>query len=160
MLSSLETAKRKLLLSEETTLDEELRHDFVKDALAGSVSAFDAFGKAMAKNQPSLFPDTKRNLFQDIEALNGHLETQGQPSLETTIGVAEWEEIKWFFQARHVYVHNAGVIDERFTSKQPALAYMQGRLLPLEPERLVQNIDTLSSLCRELDNRLNVKGQR
>ena len=148
MLSSLETAKRKLLLSKEPTLDSELRQDFVKDALTGSVSAFDAFGKALAKNQPILFPGNRRNLFQDIEALNGHLQTEGIPSFETTIGVSAWEELKWFFQARHVYVHNAGVIDERFTSRQPALAYMQGRVLPLESERLAQNIDVLSSLFR------------
>ena len=155
MLSSLETAKRKLLLSEEPSLDSELRQDFVKDALTGSVSAFDAFGKALAKNQPILFPENRRNLFQDIEALNGHLQTQGIPSFETTIGISAWEELKWFFQARHVYVHNAGVIDERFTSRQPALAYMQGRVLPLESERLAQDIDVLGSLCRELDSRFN-----
>ena len=160
ILSSLDTAKKKLLLSEEPTLDRDLREDFVKDALTGSVSAFDAFGKALAKNQPTLFPENKRNLFQDIEALNGHLQTQGIPSLETTIGVSAWEDLKWFFQARHVYVHNAGVVDERFTSRQPALVYMQGRVLPLESERLAQNIDVLSSLCRELDNRSNDKRQR
>ena len=157
ILSSLETAKKKLLLSEESTLDKELRRDFVKDALTGSVSAFDAFGKALAKNQPNLFHENRRNFFQDIEALNGHLQTQGIPSFGTTIGVSAWEELKWFFQARHVYVHNAGVIDERFTSRQPALVYMQGRVLPLESKRLAQNIDVLGSLCRELDSWSNVK---
>ena len=159
MLSSLETAKRKLLLFEEPTLDKELRQDFVKDALSGSVAAFDAFGKAVAKNHPTVFPNTKRNLFQDIEALSAHLQTLGEPSLETTIGVPAWEEIKWFFQARHIYVHSAGVIDERFISKQTNLAYMRGRVLPLEPQRLAQNLDVLGSLCQELYNRFNTKGQ-
>ena len=115
-----------------------LRQDFVKDALSGSVAAFDAFGKAVAKNHPTLFPNTKRNLFQDIEALSAHLQTLGEPSLETTIGVPAWEEIKWFFQARHIYVHSAGVIVERFISKQTTLAYMRGRVLPLEPQRLAR----------------------
>ena len=158
MLSSLETAKRKLVLSEEPALDKELRQDFVKDALTGSVSAFDAFGNAVAKNHPTLFLTTKQNLFQDIEALSTHLQTLCEPSLETTIGIPAWEDIKWFFQARHIYVHNAGVVDERFISKQTALAYMKGRVLPLEPERLAQIIDMLGSLCRELDSRLNKGG--
>ena len=155
MLGSLETAKRKLLLSEDPTVDVELRQDFVKDALTGSVSAFDAFGKAHAKSHQNLFSDSKRNLFQDIEALDVYLRSQGIPSLDTIIGVLAWDELKWFFQARHAYVHNAGVIDERFTSRQPALAYMQGRILPLESERIAQNIDVLASLCRELDSRFN-----
>ena len=153
MLKSLETAKKKLLLSEEPTLDRELRREFVKDALTGSVSAFDAFGKAVGKNNPTLWAGNNRNLFQNIEALDDYLQTRMHPSFETTIGVSNWEELKWFFQARHVYVHNAGVIDERFASKHPALAYMQGRVLPLEPERITQNIDVLSNLCRELDSR-------
>ena len=136
VLSSLETAKRKLVLSEEPSLDEELRQDFVKDALTGSVSAFDAFGKAVASNHPTLFPVNRRNLFQDIEALDAHLQTLREPSLETTIGVPAWEDIKWFFQARHIYVHNAGVVDERFVSRQTALADMKGRVLRLDPERL------------------------
>ena len=160
VLSSLETAKKKLALSEEPSLDEELRQDFVKDALTGSVSAFDAFGKAVASNHPTLFPINRRNLFQDIEALNAHLQTLGEPSLETIIGVPAWEDIKWFFQARHIYVHNAGVVDERFIARQTNLADMKGRVLPLEPKRLIKNIDVLGGICRALDNRFNAKVQR
>lgn len=153
VLSSLETAKRKLALSEEHSLDEALRQDFVRDALTGSVAAFDAFGKAVASNQPTLFPVTRRNLFQNIEALSDHLRSLGEPTLETIIGVPAWEDIKWFFQARHIYVHNAGVVDERFVARQTALADMKGRVLPLDPERLAQNIDVLGAICRGLGNR-------
>lgn len=158
VLSSLETAKRKLALSEEPSLDKQLRQDFVKDALTGSVAAFDAFGKALASNHPTLFPVNRRNLFQDIEALSAHLQSLGEPSLETTIGVPAWEDIKWFFQARHIYAHNAGVVDERFISRQTALANMKSMLLPLDPERLAQNIDVLGGICRELDHRSNTNG--
>ena len=160
VLSSLETAKKKLALSDEPTLDDELRQDFVKDALTGSVSAFDAFGKAVARRHPTLFPASRRNLFQDIEALSAHLQTLGDPSLETTMGVPAWEDIKWFFQARHIYVHNAGVIDEQFISRQRALAGMKGRILPLDPRRLAQNIDMVGAICRGLDQRFNTNGRR
>ena len=158
-LSSLETAKKKLALSEEPSLDEELRQEFVKDALTGSVAAFDAFGKAVASNHPTLFPVNRRNLFQDIEALSVHLQTLGEPTLETTVGVPAWEELKWFFQARHIYVHSAGVVDERFIAKQEAPAYMKGRILPLDPERLDRNIDVLEGISRGLYNRFNTEDQ-
>ena len=160
VLSSLETAKKKLALSEDPSLDEELRQDFVKDALTGSVSAFDAFGKALASNHATLFPASRRNLFQDIEALSAHLQTLGGPTLEATTGVSAWEDIKWFFQARHIYVHNAGVVDDRFIARQPALAHMKGRVLPLNPEMLAQNIDVLGGVCRGLDDRFNAEGRR
>ncbi len=160
VLSSLETAKKKLALSKEPTLDEELRQDVVKDALTGSVAAFDAFGKAVASNHPILFPVARRNLFQDIEALSAHLQTLDEPTFEAIIGAPAWEDIKWFFQARHIYVHNAGVIDERFIARQTAFTNMKGRVLPLEPERLTQNIDVLEGICRALDDRINAKVRR
>ena len=130
----------------------------MKDALTGGVAAFDAFGKAVASNHPTLFPASRRNLFQDIEALSAHLQSLGESSLETTIGVPAWEDIKWFFQARHIYVHNAGVVDERFISRQTALADMKGRILPLDPQRLAHNIDILGDVCRRLDDRFNAEG--
>ena len=160
VMSSLETAKKKLALSEEPSLDQELRQEFVKDALTGSVAAFDAFGKALASNHPTLSPASRRNLFQDIEALSAHLQTLGEPTLETTVGVPAWEDIKRFFQARHIYIHNAGVVDERFVARQATLAHMKGRVLPLDPERLAQNIDVLGGVCRGLDDRFNAEGQR
>ena len=160
VLTSLETAKKKLALSEEPSLDEGLRLEFVKDALTGSVSAFDAFGRALANHHPTLFPASRRNLFQDIEALSDHLQSLDERSLETTVGVSAWENIKWLFQARHIYVHNAGVVDERFIARQPALAEMKGRVLPLDPERLAQNIDVLASVCCGLDDRFNAEGRR
>ena len=152
LLNSLETAKKKLKLSDEPSLEIELRQDFVKDALTGSVSAFDAYGKALMNRSPTLFSKARPNIFQDIEGLNGYLNDQKVICLEEVIDVASWEEIKWFFQARHLYVHNAGVIDARFVSKQPAFNHMIGRILPLDSEQLHQVIDKLADLCRKLDN--------
>ena len=152
LLSSLETATKKLKLSGEGSLDPELRKDFLKDALTGSVSAFDSYGKALMNSRPDTFPVARLNLFQDIEALDGHLQSGGNPSVEETcLGNPVWEGLKWFFQARHIYVHNAGVVDNRFVSKQPALAHMRGRLLPLDGETLSKNIKALGLLSREID---------
>ena len=159
VLSSLETAKKKLALSKEPSLDEELRQEFVKDALTGSVAAFDAFGKAVASNHPTLFPVNRRNLFQDIEALSAHLQAMGELCFETNIGLPAWEEIKWFFQTRHIYVHNAGLVDERFIARREDLAYMKGRVLLLDPEILDRNIDVLEGIYRELYYRFNTEEQ-
>lgn len=155
LLSNLETAKKKLSLSDESSLDKDLRQDFVKDALTGSVSAFDAYGKALMNSRPTVFAEARPNLFQDIEGLNTYLKGLGTPSFEETIDVTHWEYIKWFFQARHIYVHNAGVIDERFAAKQPSFFHMVGRILPLDSEHLLQVMDGLAELCRELDNWIN-----
>ena len=142
-LASFETAKKKLLLSQDEKVDLDLRRDFVQDTLGGAVDAFDAYGKALRTRRKNIRASAKTNLFQDIEALNTELQAAGVPCVEQIIGTSAWEDMKWFFQARHIYTHNAGVVDARFVSKQPSYLHMLGRLLPLDADRIGKNIDAL-----------------
>ena len=153
-LASLETAKKKLTLSKDQSLDADLRRDILRDALGGANGAFDAFGKALRALRTSLNPKAKSNLFQDIEALDQELQATGMPGIEQLIGRSNWEQIKWFFQARHIYAHNAGVVDARFVAKQPAYTNMMGRILPLDAELIRKSIDSLGVLARDLDARI------
>ena len=150
-LASLETAKKKLRLSKDQSLDTDLRLDLLRDALGGAIGAFDAFGKALRARRMSFASKAKSNLFQDIEALDGELKAGGMPGIEQLIGRSNWEQMKWFFQARHIYMHNAGVVDARFVAKQPSYGHMLGRILPLDADRVGQSVDQLSILARKLD---------
>ena len=153
-LGSLETTRKKLVLSRDENFGADLREEFVKDSLGGSVGAFDAFGKEMRARRAVIRLSSKPNLFQDIEMLDQELQEVGVPSIEVLIGGEAWEDLKWFFQARHVYLHSAGVADSKFISKQPSYAHMLGRILPLDVDRLQRNVDVLCDLARELDARL------
>ena len=101
-------------------MDPDLRVDLLRDALGGAIGAFDAYGKALRARRMSFASKAKSNLFQDIEALDGELKAGGMPGIEQSIGTPNWEQMKWFFQARHIYTHNAGVVDARFVAKQPS----------------------------------------
>ena len=153
-LASLETAKKKLTLSKDQRLDADLRRDILRDALAGAIGAFDAYGKALRARRTSFASKAKSNLFQDIEALDGELKAGGMPGIEQSIGTPNWEQMKWFFQARHIYTHNAGVVDARFVAKQPSYGHMLGRILPLEADQIRKSIDCLGILARKLDTRI------
>ena len=150
-LGSLETAKKKLMLSEDKDFDTDLRRDFLQDALGGAVAAFDAYGKALRDRRGVIYSKVKTNLFQDIEMLDVELLKVGLPSVAQLIGMEACEDMRWFFQARHIYSHNAGVVDARFVAKQPTYAHMLGRLLPLDTDRIRKNIEALSRLAGELD---------
>ena len=154
LLSSLETATKKLALSEDQSLEEDLRRDFLKDALTSSIGAFDAYGKALRAHRVMTGFSVRSNLFQDIEMLDAELCAAGIPGVEQLIGTSAWEDMKWFFQSRHVYSHNAGVVDTRFVAKQPTHASLLGRLLPLDPARVEKNIEELGRLARNLDSRI------
>ena len=154
LLGSVETTKKKLRLSSDASLDQDLRQDFLKDALNGAVGAFDAYGKALRAHTSSIRSNAKSNLFQDIEALDLELQAAGIPGVEQLIGASPWESMKRFFQARHIYSHNEGVVDAKFVAKQPTHAHMLGRILPLDADDILKNIDSLSLLARELDSRV------
>ena len=50
------------------------------------------------------------------------------------------------FQVRHIYEHNAGVIDDKFVKKLPDFASQIGRKYKLEKIELEQFLDKLSEL--------------
>ena len=128
--------------------------DLLKDSLNGPVAAFDAYGKALRTNRTITSLSARPNLFQDIEALDVDLQAAGFPSVEQLMESSIWEDLRWFFQARHVYTHRAGVVDDRFVSKQPTYAHMLGRVLPLEADRIGRNIDSIGLLAEKLDARM------
>ncbi|MDE0004615.1 MAG: hypothetical protein OXQ29_18145 [Rhodospirillaceae bacterium] len=150
-LKSLETARRLISLVSDEGLDSDIREQFPRAALSQSVSAFDAYGKALrARNADIVGAKAKPNLFQDLDALDMELRRATLPGLAVILGT-NLDHLRWFFQARHLYEHNAGVVDERFVSKLPAYSALCGRLLPLNVEDLGAGIDTLEGLARELD---------
>ena len=153
-LASLETAKKKLVLFQDESLDMDLRDDFLQDALGGAISAFEAYGKALRAHHTSIRSKAKPNLFQDIEMLDTELQAAGISSIEHLIGSSDWEDMKWFFQARHIYNHNAGVVDDRFVAKQPTYRSILGQRLPLDVDRVRKNIEALGLLAKKLDTRI------
>ena len=153
-LDSLDKAKKKLDLAKDEHLEADLRSEFVKDSLGSSVGAFDSFGRALRTRREGIGLSSKANLFQDIELLDQQLVESGIPSIGLIVGAEAWEDLKWFFQARHVYLHKAGVADPRFVSKQPSYSHLLGKIVPLDIDRLKRNIDVLGDLAEELDARL------
>lgn len=61
------------------------------------------------------------------------------------------DALRWFFQARHLYEHKAGVIDERFVAKVPRFSGQKGQILSLPTADLIKSINVLEELVRKLD---------
>lgn len=150
LMSSLETCRKKLRLANRADFDEDLRRDFPKDALIGAVAAFDAFGKALMEEPNWTGSRERPNLFQDIESFDKQLQSTGKPGCQQLIGEEDWVRLKWLFQARHVYDHRHGVVDERFIQRIPYQAHLLGRVLPLDIGELDETIRALEVLAQEI----------
>ncbi len=151
-LASLEVARKRVQHCDDPDIDNALRGQFPRDALRDTVAAFDSYGKALRAKYPDrLRPKAKTNLFQDLDALDAELQRAGLPAINIILSPDEAARLNWFFQARNVYEHNAGVVDARFIEQVPRSAALRGRLLPLPQSHLLSGIEAAEKLARAID---------
>jgi len=143
--SSLDVLSKKLALVDDDAIDESVRADFIKDTLQGTVSTFDALGKALRKKHPAI-PADPNNLFQNLLKLDQVLATLTGKHISQYLSPADSDFLFLMFQVRHIYEHNAGVVDSDFVKKQPAYAHLLGRKYPLKKE----DVSTFIALMRQL----------
>ncbi|MGB9927623.1 MAG: hypothetical protein ACPK85_04390 [Methanosarcina sp.] len=133
---SIEVSLKKLLLYKNEGLDTSVRNDLPKDALNGCVSAFDALGKGLKTKYDKIIPSKPQNLFQNLDELNKFLCSEFGKSIADYTSGEEFNFIFKMFQVRHIYEHNAGVIDSNFTKKLPEYNNLMGRKYVLEEEEI------------------------
>jgi hypothetical protein len=142
---SLDASNGKLVLSGDNTIDEHVRADLIKDALTGTVSAFDALGKALRAKHTAI-PAKPNNLFQNFLALDKALATLTGKNISQFLTPADSDFLFLMFRVRHIYEHNAGVVDSDFVKKQPAYAHLLGRKYLLKKD----DVSTFIVLMRQL----------
>lgn len=143
---SLDASNGKLALSGDQAIDEHIRTDLIKDALTGTVSAFDALGKALRNKHAAVIPAKPINLFQNLAELDRVLATLTGKHIGQYLTPADSDFLFLMFQVRHIYEHNAGVVDSDFVKKQPTYAHLLGRKYPLMKE----DVSTFIALMRQL----------
>lgn len=130
---SLDASNGKLVLSGDETIIEHIRVDLIKDALTGTVSAFDSLGKALRAKHTAI-PAKPNNLFQNLAELDKALTTLTGKNISQFLTSAESDFLFLMFQVRHIYEHNAGVIDSDFVTRLPAYSHQLGRKFPLKKD--------------------------
>jgi hypothetical protein len=150
---SIDVAKKRLVLID--SLDEadvSLKDAILEDSLSGGVSAFDGFGKALRNKYPDKLSLRPKNLFQNVVALSDCLTNTCGKSLSDLVGKSEFEFLIKFFQVRHIYEHNMGVVDSDFVKKVPGLNYLKGKKYPLERTEIEKFLNELSKTGNVLMN--------
>jgi hypothetical protein len=130
--------------------DPELQKAFLEDALSAGVSAFDGLGKALQTRYPSIFKDTRKNLFQNLEALSKCLTESVGKSLSEIIGKENHNFLWKMFQIRHIMEHNMGVVDADCVKKVPDLSSLEGRKYVMTQEE----VEKFLSIVLEAGNRI------
>lgn len=136
------------------TDDSGLNRAVLEDALGGAVSSFDALGKALRTEYPKLLPANPRNLFQNLTALSTALSSADLPTIDELLGQQQFAHVDRMFQVRHLFEHNAGVVDDAAISRISNLAGLRGRKYPITREEVTQLIPVLRELAAVLCNLL------
>ena len=122
---SLEVSKKQIEVIKNPDFPSDLRDKSLKYLLSDSIASFDGLGKELRKKKPTLFPEKPNNLFQNLIVLDssiGNLISKNHSDFKFLVEM---------FQARHIYEHNMGVIDDDFIKKVPDFESMNGRIYPL-----------------------------
>jgi len=96
------------------------------DSISATVASFDALGKRLSREFPSLIPDKPKNLFQNLDALDKVASQAISAPLESLLPPGQYKTIYFLFQVRHISSHNFGEIDEDFIRKTGVSPSLKG----------------------------------
>lgn len=150
---SLESVQKRIHLAREIE-DKEISISLIEDALSKSVSTFDGLGKALQKKFTHKLPKT-RNLFQKVDILSDVLYESGGKNLPDLIGEKKFSFLVEMFNARHLFEHSFGEIDEAFIKKVPKYSNKLKRKYPLNENKLVDLVNLLNSVGAIIISELN-----
>lgn len=137
---SIEVTEKQFEIFTKPEIPTELRTQSLSSILSSCVSAFDGLGKELRKRKPTLYPDKPKNLFQNLYALNEHLNNLISDKH------SNYPQLLKMFQVRHLYEHNMGVVDEDFVKKLPQYSSSLGRKFMLDEGELKDFIDSVKEL--------------
>jgi hypothetical protein len=139
---NLELAKKKLALAE--SVDKDLAETVIADALAGIVSAFDGFGRAIC------IDGNTRASFQNLEGGRKRVQQQFGFDMADALTEEEWRSARRSFQKRHLLAHRMGVIDEEYVQKGYDASAVIGRKVMLAPEEVTALVGTVERMGKRL----------
>lgn len=155
LTKSIEVAKKRgAFLDRLDSTDTELREGVLSDVLSGGVSSFDGFGKCLRGKYPEVFPLQPKNLFQNLPMLSKCMEASLGTSLSVLLGEEEYSFLVRWFQVRHLYEHNMGVVDDDFVKKVKGSDYLKGKKYPLDRKEIEKVLDLLKMMAEKIMNNL------
>jgi len=151
LAKSIEVASKRLKLLESLDPSEsELKEAILADAVSSGVSSFDGFGKALQRRYPKIFFEGHKNLFQNLTLLSSCLEKSIDRTLSDLIGDEEFNFLVRWFQIRHIYEHNMGVVDEDFVKKIGDALQLKGKKYPLERKDIEKFLVAIKNTAEKL----------
>ncbi|MFF1676197.1 hypothetical protein ACFVYG_09210 [Streptomyces sp. NPDC058256] len=92
----------------------------------------------------------KGNIFQRLDDMAALFMAAGYDDLRVPLGPDTWQRLTETWAARHVFVHNDGVIDDKYLGKVPTSSARVGQRLVISEADCRRAIEDATTLCRTL----------
>lgn len=146
---SLEVIRKKLIIFSKPEIPEDIIDISLISILTSAISVFDGLGKELRNKKPNHYPSKPKNLFQNLYVLNQKLDNLIADKH------SDFNKLIKYFQIRHVFEHNMGVIDSDCISRIPELSNLKGRRYKLSISELEEFILLMSELGAVIKNNYN-----
>lgn len=114
---------------------------------AGIVETFaGAAFRAAVPNAAQLLQG-KGNIFQRLDHAANLFVTAGHPDLRTLVDAATWQRLLETWTKRHVFIHNDGLVDNKYLTKVPTSTSQIGQRLAVSESECRQIIGDSRALC-------------
>ncbi len=127
-----------------------------EECMGKLVATFQRFAEATfdaLPNRASFTP--RRNLFQNLADSSDLWEQAIGVGYETMLEPREWDDLKRFFQQRHLLAHKDGIVDEDYRNKTGDQHYQPGQRLIIRMADVLRFTDLVEKLSHGLLARLN-----
>jgi hypothetical protein len=158
LAKNLDLFEKQLTLSK--TLEKDLADHLVTDALENAVSAFDGYGREVARRFASKAMNQARAETISFQSLAGARKTCTELfglDFAAEFSAAEWKAAVTAFQKRHLFSHTMGVIDEKYVAATGDTSAVVGRKAIVTPEEVVLLIHLLRRIGEALFTGLEAK---
>lgn len=102
----------------------DMARTIVEDSMGRLVGGFERYCEVMfAKVQTASGITVKGGVFQRLDDASALWAQVGKPAYDTVLSASEWKLLKLLYQRRHLLVHNAGVVDQRYLDRSGDTKY-------------------------------------
>lgn len=106
---------------------EELKYNLLVDIFKNLITAFETFAKHIYEKIAN--KKAEKNAFQNIKRGNELWESETGKKYEDYLDVNDIELLNIYFQRRHIFTHNAGIVDEMYIKNSKDSTYSIGERL-------------------------------
>lgn len=156
LLTNIELIRKLLDMAEKS--DSDISEKLTENCLEDCVSAFDGFGRELARVHASKATDSiqaGKLSFQNVIGARSRVITLFRVDMKGALSETQWELLVRFFQMRHLIGHTMAVVDEDYIRRTRDNSAIRGRKIRISTEQVRELLALIAVVAQCLSDGLD-----